>query len=164
MSWVTLKSVPFCVCVLSRDKSSKKYKSLGRYSQFTVCSMCSKSLRSYVYTHSPFKQQDRQNRTNYHTPPLHVAIHQRHVVLHSHGTETRLPEKGGSGTEGGGTVTESKDWQMVAILLWKKIRKSLRKFQEKIDKGRCVDFALPSRQLVMLNSCLEEALVSILAL
>ena len=40
------------LCVLSRDKSSEKYKGLGRYSQFTVCSMCSKSLRSYVYTHT----------------------------------------------------------------------------------------------------------------
>ena len=44
---------PFvCVCVLSCDKSSEKYKSLGRYSQFIVCSMCSKSLRSYVYIHT----------------------------------------------------------------------------------------------------------------
>ena len=40
------------LCVLSRDKSSEKYKGLGRYSQFTVCSMCSKSLRSYVYIHT----------------------------------------------------------------------------------------------------------------
>ena len=41
-------------------------------------------------------------------------------LMSSSDTVQTQPEKGVSGTEGGGTVTESEDWQMVAILLWKK--------------------------------------------
>ena len=55
-------------------------------------------------------------------------------------SDRTAPEKGGSrsGTEGGWTVTESKEWWMVTMLLWKKSGSS----EKRIVEGRGVDFAL----------------------
>ena len=88
MSWVRVKSVPFCVCMLSHDKSLKKYKSLCRYSQFTVCRMCCKSLRSNVYTHTVLLN-NRTNRIAQTITHCHFMLLFTGAILHS--TQTKWP-------------------------------------------------------------------------